>query len=110
MKYNTYYYTRQSRYKEPKVPSIGKKLIEQFLTQVVVCAIFIILIIGSQLLGIKQVNSSMDKIRSAITYSPSLDEIAQNTKDVFSVIISRVKREDENEETVPVILIDDEVF
>lgn len=110
MKYNMYNNRRQARYGEPKTPPIGKKLMEQFLTQVVVCAVLIIAIISVQLLGFKQVETGLDKVKSAIVYSPSLDEITQNTKDIFLNIISSIKREDQDEAIIPVISIDDEVF
>lgn len=110
MKYNTYNNRRQVRSRTPEPPSIGERLVEQFLTQVVVCSLLIIIIVGVQLLGIKQFESGINKMKSAIVYSPSFNEIAENAKSTFAEIRDSIIADDKKEETIPVILIDDEVL
>lgn len=110
MKHNGYSSRRQQRYEIAQTPPVGKKLIEQFLTQVVVCALLIILIIGVQLLGFRQIDSRINRIKVAIAYSPSLDEMTQSAKDALALIINRVNLKDKSEEITPVISIDNDVF
>ncbi len=68
------------------------------------------LIIGAQRLGSRQLQREIARIKTAITYSPSLDELTENTKSMFTALVNRVKTEEKIQESVPVILIDNEVF
>lgn len=110
MKYQEYNTRRQQRYQTSQTPSIGKKLIEQFLTQVVVCVLLVMVIIGAQLLGFKQIDSGMYRMKMAIVYSPSLDEMTQKAKNVMAIIMERVNQKEQNQEITPVISIDNDVL
>lgn len=82
MRYNNYPYRRRTGYKQEESSPIAQKLVEQFLTQLVICIIAIGIMYGAQWLKIGQVEESMYKIKLAIEYSPSWDEIIQNLKDI----------------------------
>ena len=116
MKYNEYNTRRQQRYQATQTPPIGKKLMEQFITQMVVCVLLVGAIVGAQFLGYKQIDPAINKIKMAIVYSPSLDEMAQKAKDTLAIMMERVNLKDENEdkdkeeETIPVISIDNDVL
>lgn len=103
---------RQARYGVAKKASVGQRLVEQFLTQLIISGLILGLIFGAQLLGIEKINGSMGKVKSAITYSPSFDEIAKNTKEKSSGLIQRLVSRNQalDQEEIPKIIIDDQVF
>lgn len=103
---------RQSRYEKEKTPALGQKLIEQVLTQFVICTFIIGTLLGAKFLGFKQFNGAMEKVKIAITYSPSLDEMAKEAKEVTSALVDRVRSTDNSieDDYMPEIIIDDEIF
>lgn len=86
---------------EPKKQA-GKKIIDQFLTQLTLAALVISLVMGAQLLGFKNMNNRIAKIKSAITYSPSLSEVA-------SAMIQKTNEKNKTIEgqTIPEIIIEE---
>lgn len=109
MKHNAYNSRRQQRYEAANTPPIGKKLVEQFVAQVIFCAFLILSILGVRFLGLSQIEGHIDRMKSAIVYSPSLDEITQSAKDVLGAIKNKADPKGK-EEAIPVILIDNEMF
>ena len=104
-----YQNTRQQSRGADKPKSQGEKIIEQFLTQLTLSALIIGMILTAQLLGIKNMDSQMAKVKEAITYSPSLKEMAQVTKDKTSLIVQRVNPKDQNsvDFKIPEIIIEE---
>lgn len=109
MKHNVYNSRRQQRYEAANMPSVGKKLVEQFVAQVIFCTFLILSILGVRFLGLGQVEGQIDRMKSAIVYSPSLDEITRSAKDVLGAIKDKANPRSK-EEAIPVILIDNEMF
>lgn len=116
MRYNNYQrpvynQRRQSRYKIEEKPSLGKKIVEQLLTQFIICMLITGSIFALKLLGNSKFDENMEKLKVAITNTPSVHEISREVKDITTNIINNIGKESNYiEEKVPVITIDDEVF
>ncbi|HHX61854.1 MAG TPA: hypothetical protein GX707_14290 [Epulopiscium sp.] len=114
---NTYPRRRPSKYEVQEQQPFRKKLMEAFLTQFIICAIIVSVIFGAQLLGLPKVNESVDKVKTIITYSPSLKEIAQGAKDGMVILTDKISPKsqevisrEKNDEEIPLIIVDDEIF
>lgn len=103
---------RQSRYGKEQTPSLGKRLVEQMVTQLTICVIITGLVLGGKVIGFEPFNKGMEKIKIAITYSPSLDEIAREAKAITTTLIEKASEKDDysQDETLPEFIIDDEIF
>ncbi len=118
MRYNSYqtnnYPRRRTvRPKEPEKIGYAKKLIEELLTQLIICTLVTLIIFASQLLKVGGVDKSISKLKSAITYTPSLKEIANEVKEGTNTIAEKMNYNKQvNGDSVeePIILVDDEVF
>ncbi len=117
MNNNTYQntaYPRKSpsRYEEPEKPALSKRLIEAFLTQLTICALIIGGVFGAHLLKLPNINEGVAKVKTIITYSPSLREIAAEAKDGASALMGRMNpsNKEVNQNETPMIIVDDEIF
>ncbi|NLI89867.1 MAG: hypothetical protein GX366_05615 [Epulopiscium sp.] len=117
MRYNNYQrpvynQRRQSRYMVEEKPSLRKRLIEQFFTQLIVCMLITGTIFALKLLGSSKFDENMEELKVAITNTPSVHDIGREVKKITSTVINNIGKESNyiEEEKVPVIIIDDEVF
>lgn len=117
MRYNNYQnnaYPKRNplRYQEREKPSLGKRLIEAFLTQFTICVLVTGGVFGAQLLKLPNINQSVDKVKTIITYSPSLKEFAMEAKEGVSTLIGRANSGYEviDQTDMPIIIVDDEIF
>lgn len=117
MSYNNYQlntYPRRSlpRYQEAEKPALGKRLIEAFLTQFAICALVTGVIFGAQFLKLPNINQNVEKVKTIITYSPSLKELTRQAKNGVSAIMHKISSSDEgiNQTEMPIIIVDDEIF
>ena len=109
---NAYPRRRPSRFQEPDKIGLGQRLAEALLTQCTICALVTGLIFGAQLLKLPNINTSISKVKTMITYSPSLKEIAKEASQGASSLINKIKSQDQviDHEEIPIILVDDEIF
>ena len=98
-------------------PGLGKRLIEEFMTQLIVCTLVSGVIFGAQLLKLPNMSRSLAKIKTIITYSPSLTEVVEEFKEGTSILVEKinnagkeVKDQEISVEDAPIILVDDEIF
>lgn len=113
--YNTNNYPRRRPSRTNKIEKTGytQKLLEEVLTQFLICSLVTITIFATQLLKIDGVDRSLTKLKSAITYSPSLKEVVEEIKEGSNTIIDKINHDNQvtsDSGTEPVILVDDEVF
>ena len=103
MRYNNY--RRLNRYQQNDTPSIMKKLLEQIVTQFIICIILIGLIFGAQWLKINQVEESVQKVKLAVAHSLSWNDIVEGLKNTTMIIMDKGSNEptenlDEQEEDI----------
>lgn len=102
---NAYPRRNPSRFKETEKVTLGKRLGESLVTQFTICALVTGTIFGAQALKLPNINESVTKIKTMITYSPSLKEFASSLK-------AKIKSPDQGYELeeMPIIIVDDEIF
>ena len=107
-------YPRRSPVRAVEVdkPAMSKRLMEEFVTQLIICTLITGTVFGAQLLKVPKVDQSLSKVKTIITYSPSLKEIAKETKDGLMTLIGRMSSQDQvlDGDYTPIILVDDEIF
>lgn len=114
---NAYQRRSPSRKPVPNQPAFGKRLIEEFLTQLTICILVTGVIFGAQVLRLPNISKSVDKVKTIITYSPSLKEIVQEAKEGTSALVEKISSRDAkvndqegNTQEIPIIIVDDEIF
>lgn len=127
MRYNNYQtntYRRRSapRASSPKnqpaqKPHFIKSLAQEFWAQLVICALVMGVVFGAQFLKLPNMNDSIAKMKTILTYSPSLGEIVAGAKEGTSALIDKISSGDKqvndmdiNSEEMPIIIVDDEIF
>ncbi len=109
---NTYPRRSLSRYEEAKKPALGKRLIEAFLTQFTICALVTGVVFGARFLKLPNIKQNIEKVKTIITYSPSLKELTIQAKNGASALMQKINPEDQGAKQIeiPIIIVDDEIF
>lgn len=91
MRYNNY--RRPNRYEQNNASPIMKRILEQFLTQFIICVMIIGFIVGGQWLKINQVEENVQRIKLAVAHSLSWDDIVENVKNTTMIIMDKGSKE-----------------